>query len=57
MKQGPEGDIHPDDFEILTMVFESCIKIKQIDAETAVYNHCHLAKHVNNAMNTWSATD
>ncbi len=44
MKQGPEGSLCPNDFKILTMAFETFIRIKQIKGETAVNTWSLLAK-------------
>ncbi len=56
-KHGPDRGIHQEDFKILVRAYESYVRIKQINAETADNTCSNLAKHSKNAMNVGTITD
>ena len=56
-RKGPDGGISPDIFKILVQAYESYVRIKQINAETAENSRNLLSKRVNNAMNTGKTND
>ncbi len=56
-KCGPNGGNQILDFKILLMTYESCVRIKQINAETDKNTHCRHAKHINNTIHIVTTMD
>ncbi len=56
-KKGPDGGIAPDFFKVLVQAYESFVRIKQINGESAGNTRIQLMKRMNQAMLTGSSTD
>ncbi len=56
-KRGPDGGIATMDFKLLTIPYESFVRIKQINAETFENTCSHLANCTNKTKEPDSTTD
>ncbi len=56
LKMGPDGGIQNDMFNFLLTVFETCVRMKQINGETNLKTTNLLSKHVNKTMKNLSNT-